>query len=68
MNPIDGNLSYIEKDFTEYKLLTNKESVEEILIQRAVITTIQILYDKGLFDNFDKADEISKDFLFVERC
>ena len=30
-------------------------------------TTIQILYDKGLFDNFQNADEVLKDFLFTTR-
>ena len=30
-------------------------------------TTIQILYDNGLFDNYDNADDFLKDFLFVER-
>ena len=49
---INGHLSNLEKDFNEFKLQYNKQSVEEILIQRAVKTTIQILYDKGLFDNF----------------
>ena len=44
---------------------TNK--VLEILIQRAVKTTIQILYDKGLFDNFQNAQEVLKDFLFTTR-
>ena len=29
--------------------------------------TIQILYDKKLFDNYDNADEVSKDFLFFQR-
>ena len=53
---IDGHLSKLEKDFNEFKLQYNKQSVEEILIQRAVKTTIQILYDKGLFDNFQNAD------------
>ena len=46
---IDGHLSNSEKYFNEFKLQYNKQSVEEILIQRAVKTTIQILYDKGLF-------------------
>ena len=39
---INGQLSKLEKDFTEFKLQYNKQSVEEILIQRAVKTTIQI--------------------------
>ena len=30
-------------------------------------TTIQILYDRGLFDNFQNAEEVLKDFLFVTR-
>ena len=64
---IDGHLSKLEKDFNEFKLQYNKQAVEEILIQRAVKTTIQILYDKGLFDNFQNADKVLEDFLFVTR-
>ena len=64
---IDGHLSKLEKDFNEFKLQYNKQSVEEILIQRAVKTTIQILYDKELFDNFKNADKVLEDFLFVTR-
>ena len=64
---IDGHLSKLEKDFNEFKKQYNKQSVEEILIQRAVKTTIQILYDKGLFDNFQNAEEVLKDFLFTTR-
>ena len=30
-------------------------------------TTIQILYDKGLFDNFQSADKVLEDFLFTTR-
>ena len=48
LKKIDGRIAYIEKDYNEFK----KQSVEDILIQRAVKTTIQILYDKGLFDYF----------------
>ena len=48
---IDGHFSYIEKDFNEFKLQCNKQSIEQILIPRAVKATIQILYDKGSFDN-----------------
>ena len=64
---INGHLSKLEKDYNEFKLQYNKQSVEEILIQRAVKTTIQILYDKGLFDNFQNAQEVLKDFLFTTR-
>ena len=64
---INGHLSKLEKDFNEFKLQYNKQSVEEILVQRAVKTTIQILYDKGLFDNYANADKVLEDFLFVTR-
>ena len=64
---IDGHLSKIEKDSNEVKLQYNKQNVEEILIQRAVKTAIQILYDKGLFDKFQNADKVLEDFSFTTR-
>ena len=64
---IDGHLSKKEKDYNEFKLQYNKQNVADILIQRAVKTTIQILYDKGLFDKFQNADEVLEDFLFTTR-
>ena len=63
----DGHLSKLEKDYNEFRLQYNKQSVEEILIQKAVKTTIQISYDKGLFDNYANADKVLEDFLFVTR-
>ena len=45
----NGHIAYIEKDYIEFKKQYNKQSVEENLIQRAVETTIQILYDKFFF-------------------
>ena len=64
---IDGHLSKLEKDFNEFKLQYNKQTLGEILVQSAVKTTIQILYDRGLFDNFQNAEEVLKDFLFATR-
>ena len=64
---INGHLSKLEKDFNEFKLQYNKQSIEEILIQRAVKTTIQILYDKGLFDHYTNSDKVLEDFLFTTR-
>ena len=64
---IDGHLSKLEKDYNEFILQYNKQNVEDILIQRAVKTTIQILYDRGLIDNFQNAEEVLKDFLFTTR-
>ena len=64
---IDGHISYIEKDYNEFKLQYNKQPVEDFLIQRAVKTRKQILYDKGLFDNFQIADKVLEDLLFTKR-
>ena len=64
---IDGHSSKLEKGYNEFILQYNKQNVEDILIQRAVKTTIQILYDKGLFDNFQNAEEVLKVFLFTSR-
>ena len=64
---IDGHLSKLEKDYNEFKLQYNKQSVEEILVQKAVKTTKQILHYKGLFDNYANADKVLEDFLFTSR-
>ena len=61
---INGQVSLMEKDYNEFKLQCNKQSVE-VLIQKAVKTTIQILYDEGLFDDYNNSDEVLKDFLFT---
>ena len=52
-----------KKDYNQFKLQYNKQSVEEALNQRAVKTTIQIHYDKEIYDKFQNADKVSKDFL-----
>ena len=57
-----GHLPLLGKDYNGIKLNYNKQSVEETLIQRAVKTTIQVLYDKDFFDNFQKTDKVLKDF------
>ena len=64
---IKGQLSKLEKDYIEFKLQYKKQSVEEVLVQRAVETTNQILYDKGLFDSFANANKVLEGFLFVTR-
>ena len=53
--------------YNEFKLQYSKQNVEDILIQRAVETTIQRLYDKGLFDKFSNADKVLEEFLFTTR-
>ena len=60
---INGHISFLEKDCIEFKLEYNKKSKEEILIQRAVKTTIQINYEKSLFDNHANADAIFNFFV-----
>ena len=67
LSKINGHLSVLEKDYNEFISQYNKQSVEEILAQRAVTTTIHKLYDKGLFDKYCNADNVLEDFLFVTR-
>ena len=43
---IDGHISLLEINYTEIKLLSDKQPIEVLLIQKAVKPTIQILYDK----------------------
>ena len=62
-----GHLSKLEKDYNEFNLQYNKQNIEDLLIQRAVKTTILILYDKGLFDKFQNADKVFEEFLFTTR-
>ena len=64
---INGHISKLEKDYNEFIKQYDKQAVEDILIQKAVKTTIQVLYDKGLFDNYDNADKVLEDFLFTTR-
>ena len=64
---IYGHLLKLEKDYNEFKLQYNKQNVEDILLHRAVKTTIQILYDRGLFDNYANADKVLEDVLFTTR-
>ena len=67
LSKINGHLSFLEKDYNEFELQYNKQSVEDILSQKAVKTRIQLLYDKGFFDNFQNADKVLGDFLFTTR-
>ena len=64
---IDCHIAYKQKDYNEFKKQYNEQSVKEILVQRAVKTTIQIFFDKGLFDNYANADKVLEDFLFTTR-
>ena len=39
-----------------------KQSDDEFVTEKSVKKTIQILFDKGLSDNYDNSDEVSKDY------
>ena len=41
-------------------MFNDKQSAEDVLIERLVKTIMQKLYDKGLFDNYDNADDVLK--------
>ena len=67
LKKIDGHISYIEKYYNEFILQYIKQNVEDILIQRSVKTTIQILYDNSLFDNYVNADKVLENFFTTRR-
>ena len=46
---------------------SNKQSDEELLIEKAWKSTMQKLCDQGIFDGYDNADEKTKSFLLIER-
>ena len=60
ISEIDHHLSFLEKDYNQFKLHYNKQSVERILIHRAVRMTIKVLY-------FQMLIKVIKVFLFVTR-
>ena len=64
---INGHLSKLEKNYNKFDLQYNRQNVEGFSVQRAVKTTIQILYDRGLFDNYANAGKVLEDFLFTIR-
>ena len=67
LSKIQGQIKFVENNYNEFELHYNKYSVEEVLFQGAVKTTIQIPFDKEFLDNYDNADDVLKDFLFNER-
>ena len=64
LSKIQSQISYIEKDYSEFKL----HYKEDLLIERAATTSIQNLYDTGLYDNYNNgnAHEVLKEYLLVE--
>ena len=44
---LESQISDIEENYNDFKILSNKQTIEEVLVQKVVKTTIQILYDKG---------------------
>ena len=55
---------YAEKDSNEFKHYERYN--EEVLVEKAVKTTIRLLYDKGIFDNYDNVNEVLKNFPLFE--
>ena len=52
-------MSLVEKDYKHFES-DNDKQFGEVLFGRVVKTTIQTLYDRGLIDNYDNADEALK--------
>ena len=47
------------------KLRNDKQS-EEVLIDRSVKTTTEILCNEGLIEKYDMADEVLKNYLLID--
>ena len=57
----------MKETYNEFKLLSEKQPIEENLNQRAVETTEQLFYEKMLFDSSSNVEEVPKTFLFPTR-
>ena len=62
ISKLEGEISFIEKHYNDYK----PPNKEDFVIETAVTTTVQVLYDRGLFDKYDNTDQVMKDYLLVE--
>ena len=63
-----GRVSFREKNYNELMLHSDeKNQSENVLLEKTVKTTIQILYDKGLFDKDHYANEVLKYLLKVTK-
>ena len=59
-------MSFIEIDYNDFKSRGNVQSEEEALIEKAVKTTLQILYDRGYLINVTMQTEFQK-FTYLQR-
>ena len=67
LSELNRHISYIEEHEKEDKLHSEKnQSEDEVSIQWAMKTTIQIQHDQGLIDDYDNADEVLKRYLLVK--
>ena len=69
LQELETLVSYKEKDCNEFELHNNKQSLEDLQYERTVGTSIQSLYDKGLFDKYSNGNayEVLKYYLLNER-
>ena len=54
----------MEEAYNELKIYERYN--KEVLIEEAVKTTLRIVYDKGLLDDYDNANEAVKEYLLIE--
>ena len=56
----EGHKSFIEKDWSDIRMHSKKKQSKDVLTEKAVKSTTQILQDKVLVDKQDNADEALK--------
>ena len=67
LSKIHGHITFLKEIYNEFNLLSDKQSIEENLNQRAVETTEQLFYEKRLFDSSSNVDEVPKIFFPTRR-
>ena len=68
LSKIEDQISSNGKDYNDIKGFerSNKQLAEQFLFETVVKSTRQILFDKGLFNRYDNADEVLKAILLIE--
>ena len=69
ISKIEGQISYLEKIYNNFKMQSDKQSEHAFLIETAVKTTIYKIYDLGLFTPYiiGSAHGVLQKYLLIER-
>ena len=66
LSKMESHKSFTEKQYNQYRLLSIKQSLEDVLIEKTVETPTEKLCKKASFNNYDKTDEVLGIYLLIE--